>query len=119
MFIANPENDRQDAYIDMHGLTVTERSDRLPTGPIAVVCMDGCETVLVAAANTGRKVLMVTAKEKLRDRLSPGLLTDGVIVMAFSSEKATETHKPTHGISGVEELAGEHYHLVSLPHQRF
>ena len=186
MFIANPENDRQDAYIDMDEFTVNGRDYRLPAGPVAVVCVDGCEeeyldvalaqgrmpnlsrileggwrgtargalpsftnvnnaaivtgappavtglsgnffldpdtgeevmmnsadflrceTVLAAAANAGRKVAMVTAKEKLRDLLSPGLLTDGVIGMAFSSEKAAEARQPTHGISGVEQLAGE------------
>ncbi len=32
-----------------------------------------CETILAAAAQAGRKVAMVTAKEKLRDLLSPGL----------------------------------------------
>jgi len=66
-----------------------------------------CETILAAAANAGRKVAMVTAKEKLRDLLSPGLLTDGVVGMAFSSEKADEAREPTHGISNVEALAGE------------
>ena len=66
-----------------------------------------CETILAAAARAGRKVAMVTAKEKLRDLLSPGLLTDGVVGMAFSSEKAAEASEPTHGISNIEALAGE------------
>ncbi|SVA18835.1 uncharacterized protein METZ01_LOCUS71689 [marine metagenome] len=66
-----------------------------------------CETILAAAASAGRKVAMVTAKEKLRDLLSPGLLTDGVVGMAFSSEKAAEASEPTHGISNIEALAGE------------
>ena len=66
-----------------------------------------CETILAGAARAGRKVAMVTAKEKLRDLLSPGLLAEGVTGMAFSSEKAAEAHTPTHGISDVEALAGE------------
>ena len=66
-----------------------------------------CETILAAAASAGRKVAMVTAKEKLRDLLSPGLLTDGVVGMAFSSEKAAEAREPTHGISNIEALAGK------------
>ena len=170
----------------MSGFTVNGRNYRLPTGPVAVVCVDGCEeeyldvalaqgrmpmmarilergwrgtargalpsftnvnnaaivtgappavtglsgnffldpdtgeevmmnsadflrceTILAAAARAGRKVAMVTAKEKLRDLLSPGLLADGVVGMAFSSEKAAEAREPTHGISEVEALAGE------------
>ena len=66
-----------------------------------------CETILAAAAKAGRKVAMVTAKEKLRDLLSPGLLDEGVTGMAFSSEKAAEAGEATHGISGVEALAGK------------
>ena len=60
-----------------------------------------CETILAAAAKAGRKVAMVTAKEKLRDILSRGL--DG---MAFSAEKASEAHLETHGIDDVEALVG-------------
>ncbi len=59
------------------------------------------ETILAAAAQAGRKVAMVTAKEKLRDILAHNL--DGV---AFSAEKANEATEETHGISDVEELAG-------------
>jgi len=66
-----------------------------------------CETILGAAAQAGRKVAMVTAKEKLRDLLSPGLLDEGVTGMAFSSEKAAEVREDTHGISNVEALAGD------------
>ena len=50
---------------------------------------------------------MVTAKEKLRDLLSPGLLAEGVTGMAFSSEKAAEAQVSTHGIENVEELVGD------------
>ena len=66
-----------------------------------------CETILAAAARAGRKVAMVTAKEKLRDLLSPGLLDEDVTGMAFSSEKAAEAQEETHGINDVEVLAGD------------
>ena len=66
-----------------------------------------CGTILSGAAQMGRKVAMVTAKEKLRDLLSPGLLAEGVTGMAFSSEKATEARVSTHGIENVEELVGD------------
>ena len=59
------------------------------------------ETILAAAAQAGRKVAMVTAKEKLRDMLAHNL--DGI---AFSAEKANQATEETHGISDVEELAG-------------
>jgi phosphonoacetate hydrolase len=65
-----------------------------------------CETILAAAARAGRTVAMVTAKEKLRDLLSPGLFDEGVTGMAFSSEKAGEAHQATHGIEDVETFAG-------------
>lgn len=61
-----------------------------------------CETIFAAAANAGRKVAIVTAKEKLRDILSHKL--NGV---AFSSEKAREAQLESHGIENVEELVGE------------
>jgi len=60
-----------------------------------------CETILAAAANAGRKVAMVTAKEKLRDLLSHKM--QGI---AFSTEKANEAVMETHGIDDVEELVG-------------
>lgn len=58
-------------------------------------------TILAEAARAGRKVAMVTAKEKLRDMLAHNL--DGI---AFSAEKANQATKDTHGISDVEELVG-------------
>jgi phosphonoacetate hydrolase len=58
-------------------------------------------TILAAAAQAGRKVAMVTAKEKLRDILSHDLTG-----IAFSSEKAGAAQEATHGISGVEEMLG-------------
>ncbi len=52
-----------------------------------------CDTILAAAARAGRKVAMVTAKEKLRDLLTKDL--DGI---AFSSERAAAATVETHGI---------------------
>jgi len=60
------------------------------------------ETILVAAARAGRRVAMVTAKEKLRD-----LLAHGLKGIAFSAEKASEAVENTHGIARVEELVGK------------
>ena len=60
-----------------------------------------CDTVLAAAARAGRRVAMVTAKEKLRLLLSRDL--SGI---AFSAEKAGEARSATHGIGDVEELVG-------------
>jgi phosphonoacetate hydrolase len=59
------------------------------------------ETILAAAANAGRKVGVVTAKEKLRDILSYKL--KGI---AFSAEKANQTTQETHGIENAEKLLG-------------
>ncbi len=59
------------------------------------------ETLLAAAANAGRKVAVVTAKEKLRDILSYKM--NGI---AISAEKANQAKKETHGIDAVEEIVG-------------
>lgn len=59
------------------------------------------ETILAAAANAGRKVAVVTAKEKLRDILSYKLTG-----IAFSAEKANLAKKDTHGIDDVEKVVG-------------
>jgi phosphonoacetate hydrolase len=56
------------------------------------------ETILAAAAQAGRKVGVVTAKEKLRDILSYKL--KGI---AFSAEKANQTKRETHGIENAEK----------------
>ncbi len=63
-----------------------------------------CPTLFPAAAAAGRKVAVVTAKEKLRDIFASGLLELGGI--AFSTERAGQACLPTHGIEGVEELVG-------------
>ncbi len=59
------------------------------------------ETILAAAANAGRNVAVVTAKEKLRDILSHKM--KGI---AISAEKANQAKKETHGIDNVEEITG-------------
>lgn len=59
------------------------------------------ETILAAASNAGRKVAVVTAKEKLRDILSHKL--QGI---AFSAEKADQAKKETHGIDNAEVVIG-------------
>jgi phosphonoacetate hydrolase len=58
-------------------------------------------TILAAAANAGRKVAVVTAKEKLRDILSHEM--KGI---AISAEKANQAKLDTHGIENVEEIVG-------------
>jgi len=59
------------------------------------------DTILAAAANAGRKLAVITAKEKLRDILSHKM--KGI---AFSAEKADQAKKETHGIEQVESLVG-------------
>lgn len=59
------------------------------------------DTILAAAAGAGRKVAVVTAKEKLRDILSHKM--EGI---AFSAEKAALAKKATHGIDDVETVTG-------------
>jgi phosphonoacetate hydrolase len=62
------------------------------------------ETIFPAAQRTGRRVAVVTAKEKLRDIFASGLIALGGI--ALSSEKAGEAARATHGIDAVEALVG-------------
>lgn len=62
------------------------------------------ETIFPHAQRSGRRVAVVTAKEKLRDIFASGLIAAGGI--AFSSEKAAQAALATHGIDGVEALAG-------------
>jgi len=77
------------------------------------------ETIFPAAARAGRKVAVVTAKEKLRDIFAAGLLgspgsshaaaapgTGPLHGIAFSSEKAGQARLETHGIASVEKLVG-------------
>ena len=62
------------------------------------------ETIFPAAQRAGRRVAVVTAKEKLRDYFASGLIPLGGI--ALSSEKAKEASRATHGIEAVESLVG-------------
>ena len=64
-----------------------------------------CETIFPAALRAGRKVAVVTAKEKLRDIFASGLIELGGV--AFSSEKADEAKATTHGIDALEKLIGQ------------
>ena len=62
------------------------------------------ETILAAAAKAGRKVSMITAKDKLLR-----LLTQGLTGIAFSSEKAAEATLETNGITDLESVVGRPY----------
>ena len=59
------------------------------------------DTILAAASAAGRKVAMVTAKDKLRELLSKGM--KGI---AVSAEKADEVSLEVNGIAEIESLAG-------------
>lgn len=63
-------------------------------------------TLLAAASRAGRRVGMVTAKDKLREMLSHEMQGIG-----FSAEKADTTTQETHGITEVLSLVGK-----PLPH---
>jgi phosphonoacetate hydrolase len=64
------------------------------------------ETITAAAHRAGRKVAIVTAKEKLRDILGAGLREGQGTGIAFSSEKVDEAKIATHGIDGATVRAG-------------
>ena len=64
------------------------------------------ETIFAAARKAGRKVGVVTAKEKLRDIFAAGLISGESPGIAFSSEKADQAVPESHGIGGVEALVG-------------
>lgn len=64
-----------------------------------------CGTLLTAAADAGRKVAFITAKEKLRTVLGDGVVARGGIV--FSSEKVDEARKETHGIDDATAIIGK------------
>ncbi|MGE3309660.1 MAG: phosphonoacetate hydrolase [Limisphaerales bacterium] len=69
------------------------------------------DTLFPAAQAAGRKVAVITAKEKLRDIFAHRLIAAGGI--AFSSEKASQARPETHGIGGVEGIAGPTPHIYS------
>ena len=64
-----------------------------------------CDTILTAAAEAGRKVAFITAKEKLRTVLGDGVVERGGIV--FSSEKVDEAKQATHGIDNATAIIGK------------
>jgi phosphonoacetate hydrolase len=75
------------------------------------------ETIFSAAVHAGRRVAVVTAKEKLRDIFAHGLVThfssslpdqDKVHArgIAFSSERANQADEETHGIRDVDRMVG-------------
>ena len=64
-----------------------------------------CDTLLNAAADAGRKVVFITAKEKLRTILGDGIVQRGGI--AFSSEKVDEARLETHGVEQAVEIIGK------------
>ena len=64
-----------------------------------------CDTLLNAAADAGRKVAFITAKEKLRTVLGDGIVERGGIV--FSTEKVNEAKKETHGVDNAEDIIGK------------
>jgi phosphonoacetate hydrolase len=59
-------------------------------------------TLLAAASAAGRRVAVVTAKDKLREILAHGLRG-----ISISAERARECRWATHGIEDVEDLLGE------------
>ena len=61
-------------------------------------------TIFPACQRAGRRVGVVTAKEKLRDIFANGLIEVGGI--AFSAERAKSATRDTHGIEAVENLVG-------------
>lgn len=64
-----------------------------------------CDTILNSAADAGRKVAFITAKEKLRTVLGDGIVERGGI--AFSTEKVDEAVASTHGVDDAESIIGK------------
>ncbi|HEX2540259.1 MAG TPA: phosphonoacetate hydrolase [Caldimonas sp.] len=60
------------------------------------------ETILAKFSNAGAKVVVITAKDKLRT-----LLGKGMKAMCFSAEKADQLTMEGNGITGVLELVGK------------
>ena len=61
-----------------------------------------CETLLAAFSNGGAKVVVITAKDKLRT-----LLGKGMRAVCFSAEKADQVTLEDNGITGIIELVGK------------
>ncbi len=68
-------------------------------------------TIFPAAQQAGRKVAVVTAKDKLRGIFAAGLIEAGGL--AFSSEHARQASLETHGIGDVEALVGPNPDIYS------
>ncbi len=68
-------------------------------------------TIFPAAQRAGRKVAVVTAKDKLRDIFAAGLIELGGI--AFSSERVSQAAINTHGIVNVEAAVGPNPNIYS------
>jgi phosphonoacetate hydrolase len=60
------------------------------------------ETILAAFSNAGAKVVVITAKDKLRN-----LLGKGMKAVCFSAEKADQLTQAGNGITGVLDLVGK------------
>jgi len=60
-----------------------------------------CGTIFAAASAAGRKVAVITAKDKLRE-----ILGHEMTGIAFSAEKANQTTMAVHGIENVEQIVG-------------
>jgi len=60
------------------------------------------DTILAAFSNAGAKVVVITAKDKLRN-----LLGKGMKAVCFSAEKADQLTQAGNGITGVLELVGK------------
>ena len=69
------------------------------------------DTIFPAAQLAGRRVAVVTAKDKLRDIFAAGLIERGGI--AFSSERVKDAEVATHGIARVEDLVGPGPYIYS------
>ena len=69
------------------------------------------ETIFPAAQRAGRKVAVVTAKDKLRDIFASGLIEIGGV--AFSAEKVSQAIMATHGVEEVEALVGPNPNIYS------
>lgn len=68
-------------------------------------------TIFPAAQHAGRKVAVITAKDKLRGFFASGLIELGGL--AFSSEHASRARPATHGIGDVETLVGPNPDIYS------
>jgi len=79
-----------------------------------------CESILAALSRRGKRVAIVTAKDKLRRLLGHGVLDPGAVLVpsgaraphgsggavCFSAERAHETTEAEHGIAGATALVG-------------